>query len=57
MLDVLEGNERSQAAVARTGMTLVWRGADAGNPDASAVRLLYADRQLSDEVVQALTER
>lgn len=53
---VLAGNGRSQAAVARTGMTLVWRGADAGNPDASAVRLLYADRQLSDEVVQALTE-
>ncbi|MEJ3749021.1 GNAT family N-acetyltransferase [Actinomycetes bacterium KLBMP 9797] len=54
---VLEGNGRSQATVERTGMTLVWRGPDAGNPDATAVRLLYADRRLPDEVVHALTER
>jgi len=54
---VLEGNARSQAAVERTGLTLVWRGPDAGNPDASAVRLLYADRQLPEELVRALTER
>jgi RimJ/RimL family protein N-acetyltransferase len=54
---LLEGNARSQAAVARTGLTLVWRGPDAGNPDASAVRLLYADRPLSGDLVRALTER
>jgi RimJ/RimL family protein N-acetyltransferase len=54
---VLEGNERSRRAVERTGLRLAWRGADAGNPDASAIRLLYSDRQLSKETVNALTER
>ncbi|MFC4017876.1 GNAT family N-acetyltransferase [Micromonospora sp. GCM10011542] len=54
---VLEGNERSRRAVERTGLRLTWRGADAGNPDASAIRLLYSDRQLSEETVNALTER
>jgi len=54
---VLEGNERSRRAVERVGLKLVWRGADAGNPDASAVRLLFSDRQLPKEVVDALTER
>jgi RimJ/RimL family protein N-acetyltransferase len=54
---VLEGNERSRRAVERTGLRLAWRGADAANPDASAVRLLYSDRQLSQETINALTER
>lgn len=54
---LLEGNERSRRVVERTGLRLAWRGADAGNPDASAVRLLYSDRQLSQEAVTALTER
>ena len=54
---VLESNGRSRRAVERTGLKLAWRGADAGNPDASAVRLLYSDRQLSEEAVSALTER
>lgn len=54
---VLESNERSRRAVERCGLKLAWRGADAGNPDASAVRLLYSDRQLPKEAVTALTER
>jgi hypothetical protein len=54
---VLEGNERSRRAVERTGLRLAWRGADAGNPDASAVRLVYSDRQLSQETISALTDR
>ncbi|MGK5444049.1 GNAT family N-acetyltransferase [Micromonospora sp. URMC 105] len=54
---LLEGNERSRRVVERIGLRLAWRGADAGNPDASAVRLLYSDRQLSQEAVTALTER
>jgi RimJ/RimL family protein N-acetyltransferase len=54
---LVEGNRRSQAAVERTGLMLVWRGADAGNPDPSAIRRLYADRHLPQDVVQALTER
>ncbi|MFU8876120.1 GNAT family N-acetyltransferase [Micromonospora sp. SL4-19] len=53
---VLESNERSRRAVERVGLKLAWRGADAGNPDPSAVRLLYSDRQLAKEVVHALTE-
>lgn len=53
---VLESNERSRRAVERTGLRLIWRGADAGNPDPSAVRLLYSDRQLPDETVTALTD-
>ena len=47
----LEGNDRSQRATERTGLTRSWRGHDAGNPDQSAIRLLYADRPLSDAVV------
>lgn len=54
---LLEGNDRSQRAVERLGLRQVWRGRDAGNPDATAVRLLYADRELAQDVVQALTER
>ncbi|BCL17305.1 GNAT family N-acetyltransferase [Micromonospora sagamiensis] len=54
---VLEGNDRSRRAVERVGLELVWRGPDAGNPDASAVRLLYSDRPLSSELAHTLTER
>ncbi|MFE9957279.1 GNAT family N-acetyltransferase [Micromonospora sp. NPDC005299] len=54
---LLEGNDRSRRVVERNGLRLAWRGADAGNPDASAVRLLYSDRHLSQEAVTALTER
>jgi RimJ/RimL family protein N-acetyltransferase len=53
---VLAGNDRSRRAVERTGLTRVWRGPDAGNPDATAIRLLYSDRPLSREVIAALTE-
>lgn len=52
---VLEGNERSQRAVERTGLHLVWRGPDAGNPDPRAVRLLYADRALDAALIDLLT--
>lgn len=53
---LLEGNERSLRAVERTGLSLVWRGPDAGNPDAAAIRLLYGDRPLPSKVLQVLTE-
>ena len=52
---LLEGNEKSLRAVERTGLSFVWRGPDAGNPDAGAIRLLYSDRPLPPDVVQALT--
>ncbi|MCI4066209.1 GNAT family N-acetyltransferase [Micromonospora sp. R77] len=54
---VLAGNDRSQRAVERLDLRLVWRGPDAGNPDSSAIRLLYSDRPLSPAVLHALTER
>jgi len=52
---VLEGNERSQRTTESVGLRLVWRGPDAGNPDPHAVRLLYADRPLTDRVTRLLT--
>ncbi|SDM35172.1 GNAT family N-acetyltransferase [Allokutzneria albata] len=54
---VLDGNDRSRRAVERLGLTHVWRGPDAGNPDPAAIRLLFSDRPLSSRVQDALTER
>ena len=53
---LVEGNTRSRRTTERAGLRLVWRGPDAGNPDPDAVRLLYADRDLTDAVVKALTD-
>lgn len=53
---LLEGNTRSQRTTERAGLRLVWRGPDAGNPDPQAVRLLYADQDLSPALVKALTD-
>jgi RimJ/RimL family protein N-acetyltransferase len=53
---LLEGNDQSLRAVERTGLGRVWRGPDAGNPDAGAIRLLYSDRPLTPAALQALTE-
>jgi RimJ/RimL family protein N-acetyltransferase len=53
---LLEGNTRSQRTTERAGLRLMWRGPDAGNPDPQAVRLLYADQDLSPALVKALTD-
>jgi RimJ/RimL family protein N-acetyltransferase len=53
---LLEGNTRSQRTTERAGLRLVWRGPDAGNPDPQAVRLLYADQDLSPALVKELTD-
>lgn len=53
---LLEGNDRSIRAVERTGLRRIWRGPDAGNPDATAIRLLYSDQPLPPTVLSALTE-
>jgi len=53
---LLEGSDRSRRAVERTGLCRVWRGPDAGNPDATAVRLLYSDQPLLPTVLSTLTE-
>jgi len=51
---LLEHNVRSRAVVERAGLTQVWRGPDRRNPDPSAVRLIFADRGVSDEVLARL---
>ena len=50
---LLEHNAESRGRAERSGLSLVWRGPDAGNPDPSAVRLVYADRPID----QALLDR
>jgi hypothetical protein len=52
---LLEHNRGSKAAAERAGLQLAWRGPDSGNPDATAVRLIYADRPLADDVIKTLT--
>lgn len=44
---ILEHNSASGAVAQKIGMELAYRGLDQGNPDPSAVRLIYADRVLS----------
>jgi RimJ/RimL family protein N-acetyltransferase len=53
---LVEGNVRSQRATERTGLHLVWRGPDVGNPNPRAIRLLYSDRQLAASIVRVLIE-
>jgi RimJ/RimL family protein N-acetyltransferase len=53
---LLEVNEGSRRTAERAGLTRVWRGPDAGNPDPDAVRLVYADREVDDRVLAAFTE-
>jgi RimJ/RimL family protein N-acetyltransferase len=52
---LLEHNEGSRRAAQRAGLELVWRGPDAGNPDPDAVRLLFADRPLSEDALRLFT--
>jgi RimJ/RimL family protein N-acetyltransferase len=52
---LLEHNVESRGRAERAGLSLVWRGPDAGNPDPAAVRLVYADRPLSDDVLERVT--
>ena len=52
---LLEHNVESRVRAERAGLTLVWRGPDAGNPDPAAVRLVYADRHLPDDVLARVT--
>lgn len=52
---LLEHNVESRVRAERAGLSLVWRGPDAGNPDPSAVRLVYADRPLTDGILEQVT--
>lgn len=51
---LLEANLASARTAERAGLTLAWRGPDAGNPDPTAVRLVYADRPLAPDVLAAI---
>ena len=52
---LLEHNVESRGRAERAGLSLVWRGPDAGNPDPDAVRLVYSDRPLPDDVLAEVT--
>lgn len=53
---LLENNAASAAVAVRAGLSLRHRGPDRGNPDPDAVRLVYADRVLSPEVLADIME-
>lgn len=50
---LLEHNTASKGVAERLGMALVHRGPDEGNPDPGAVRLVYADRDLTPQELTA----
>ena len=52
---LLEHNAESRGRAERSGLSLVWRGPDAGNPDPDAVRLVYADRPVDDDLIAAVS--
>lgn len=54
---LLEHNPASAAVARKTGLTLQYRGPDAGNPDPSAIRLVYSDRVLSEDQLAAALHR
>lgn len=51
MAYLLEHNTGSARVAERLGLRRVWRGPDAESPDPTAVRLVYADRELPDDVL------
>ena len=52
---LLEHNAESRGRAEKAGLTFVWRGPDAGNPDPDAVRLVYADRPIESELLDRIT--
>lgn len=52
---LLEHNVASARVAEKVGLTLVHRGIDAGNPDPNAIRLVYADRELTVEELVVIT--
>lgn len=54
---LLEINIASGRTAEKAGLSLVWSGPDAGNDDPDAVRLVYLDREPSDELVTALAAK
>jgi RimJ/RimL family protein N-acetyltransferase len=52
---LLEHNAESRGRAEKAGLSLVWRGPDAGNPDPGAVRLVYADRPIDGDLLDRVT--
>ena len=53
---LLEHNTASRRTAERLGMRLAWRGPDRPNPDPEAIRLVYADREPTGELLAAIEE-
>jgi RimJ/RimL family protein N-acetyltransferase len=51
---LLEHNLASKAVAEKSGLRLLWRGPDAGNPDPGAIRLVYADRAVARDLLDRL---
>ena len=55
---LVEHNRESKDRAGSSGLTLVWRGPEVGgNPHPDAVRLIYADRSVPEEVVARIAAR
>lgn len=54
---VLAHNAASRAVARSAGLRPVWEGPDAGGPSAGVLRLLFADRHLTDGQIGALLPR
>lgn len=52
LASLLEHNLASSAVAKKTGLSLQHRGPDAGNPDPEAIRLIFADRELTSAQMQ-----
>lgn len=53
---LLEHNKASARVAQKVGLVLQHRGLDAGNPDQTAIRLIYADRELKAERLSAIVK-
>lgn len=51
---LLEHNLASKAVAEKSGLRLIWRGPDVGNPDPDAIRLVYADRDVPPGLMDKL---
>lgn len=51
---LLEHNLASGRVAEKVGLSLIHRGIDAGNPDSTAMRLVYADRSLTKQELEQI---
>ena len=53
---LLQHNERSRGRAEGAGLQLLWRGPDARDPDPTAVRLVYADRDVDPDLLARIAD-